>query len=220
MLLLLSHFSRVLLCATPQTAAHQAPPSLGFSRQEHWSGLPFPSPMRESEVTQSYPTLSDPMDCSLSGSSIHGIFQARGLEWGAIDFSVRCYEAHKKEFRIQLKLHSGVRARCILTDIIILHNTKGMKEILCFQLFLIGDVLALWLNGKWLSRLRPQTEISVSVVKVYLLTCCACFCYLWILCPHSLQKNSEMSLRKLLFCFYLIPAIANNKTMALLLRNL
>ena len=36
-------------CATPQTAAHQAPPSLGFSRQEHWSGLPFPSPMCESE---------------------------------------------------------------------------------------------------------------------------------------------------------------------------
>ena len=48
-MLLLSHFSRVRLCATPQTAAHQAPPSLGFSRQEHWSGLPFPSPMQESE---------------------------------------------------------------------------------------------------------------------------------------------------------------------------
>ena len=42
-LLLLSHFSRVRLCVTLQTAAHQAPPSLGFSRQEHWSGLPFPS---------------------------------------------------------------------------------------------------------------------------------------------------------------------------------
>ena len=44
LLLLLSRFSRVRLCATPQTAAHQAPPSPGFSRQEHWSGLPFPSP--------------------------------------------------------------------------------------------------------------------------------------------------------------------------------
>ena len=43
-LLLLSRFSRVRLCATPQMAAHQAPPSLGFSRQEHWSGLPFPLP--------------------------------------------------------------------------------------------------------------------------------------------------------------------------------
>ena len=48
-LLLLSHFSRVRLCATPEMAAHQALPSLAFSRQEHWSGLPFPSPMRESE---------------------------------------------------------------------------------------------------------------------------------------------------------------------------
>ena len=37
------------LCATPEMAAHQATPSLGFSRQEHWSGLPFPSPMDESE---------------------------------------------------------------------------------------------------------------------------------------------------------------------------
>ena len=42
---MLSHFSRVRLCATPQTAAHQALPSLGFFRQECWSGLPFPSPM-------------------------------------------------------------------------------------------------------------------------------------------------------------------------------
>ena len=49
LLLLLSCFSRVRLCATPETAAHQAPPSLGFSRQEHWSGLPFPSPMHESK---------------------------------------------------------------------------------------------------------------------------------------------------------------------------
>ena len=119
-------------------AAHQAPPSLGFSRQEHWSGLPFPSPMHESEkgkwsrlvmsdsqgphglqptrllrpwdfpgkstgvgchmcmlscfeseseVAQSCPTLCDPMDGSLPGSTVHGIFQARVLEWAAISFS-------------------------------------------------------------------------------------------------------------------------------------
>ena len=42
----------------------------------------------ESEVAQSCPTLSDPMDCSLPGSSVHGIFQARVQEWGAIAFSV------------------------------------------------------------------------------------------------------------------------------------
>ena len=120
-------------------AGHQALQSLGFSRQEHWSGLPFPSPVHESEmwkwscsvmpdssrshglqptrllhpwdfsgkntgvrchvllqcmkvkseseVAQSRLTLSDPMDCSLPGFSIHGIFQARVLEWGAIAFS-------------------------------------------------------------------------------------------------------------------------------------
>ena len=45
LLLLLSRFSRVWLLATPWTAAYQAPPSMGFSRQEYWSGLPFPSPL-------------------------------------------------------------------------------------------------------------------------------------------------------------------------------
>ena len=49
LLLLLSCFSCVWLCATPYTAAHQAPPSLEFSSQEHWSGLPFPSLVHESE---------------------------------------------------------------------------------------------------------------------------------------------------------------------------
>ena len=47
LLLLLSCFSCVRLCVTPQTAAYQAPPSLGFSRQEHWSGLPFLFPPKE-----------------------------------------------------------------------------------------------------------------------------------------------------------------------------
>ena len=87
LLLLLSCFSRVRLCAIPQTAAHQAPASLGFSRQEHWSGLPFPSPIcmkvkSESEVAQLRPILSDPMDCSLPGSSVHGIFQAKSTGVG------------------------------------------------------------------------------------------------------------------------------------------
>ena len=88
LLLLLSHFSGVQLCVTPQIAAHQAPLSLGFSRQEHQSGLPFPSPRHESEneVPQSCPTLHDPMDCSPPRSSVHGIFQARVLEQVAIAF--------------------------------------------------------------------------------------------------------------------------------------
>ena len=120
--------SHVRPLATPWSAAYQAPPSVGFSRQEYWSVLPLPSPWSylllllsrfscvwlcatpemaaheapwdspvkntgvgchfllqwvkvksQSKVTQSCPTLSDPMDYSLPGSSIHGIFQARVL---------------------------------------------------------------------------------------------------------------------------------------------
>ena len=48
--------------------------------------MPFYSPMRESEVAQWCPTLSDTMDCSLPGSSVHGIFQVRILEWVSIPF--------------------------------------------------------------------------------------------------------------------------------------
>ena len=90
LLLLLSGFSHVQFCVTPQMAAHQSPPSLRFSRQEHWSGLHFllqcMKVKSESKATQSCPTHSDPRDCSLPGSSTHGIFQARVLEWVAIAF--------------------------------------------------------------------------------------------------------------------------------------
>ena len=71
--------------------APQALTSLGFSRQEYWSGVPFLlqyiKVKSESEVAQSCPTLRDPVDCSLPGSSVHGIFQARALKWGATAFS-------------------------------------------------------------------------------------------------------------------------------------
>ena len=91
LLLLLSHLSRVRLCVTPEMAAHQAPPSLGFSRQETGVGCHFLFQCRkvksESKVAQLCLTLSGPMDCSLPGSSIHGISQARVLQWVAISFS-------------------------------------------------------------------------------------------------------------------------------------
>ena len=60
-----------------------------FAAQADTSTGPFLSAYKESEseVAQSCPTLSDPTDCSLPGSSLHGIFQARILEWGAISFS-------------------------------------------------------------------------------------------------------------------------------------
>ena len=84
--------SRVRLLATPWTAAHQAPPSMGFSRQDYWSGVPLPSPTREQTLLllllllshQSCPTLCNPIDGSPPGSLIPGILQARTLKWVAI----------------------------------------------------------------------------------------------------------------------------------------
>ena len=88
---LLSHFSRFWLCVTPYTAAHQAPRPWDSPGKNTGVGCHFllqcMKMKSESEVTQSYLTLSDPMDCSPPGYSIHGIFQARVLEWGAIAFS-------------------------------------------------------------------------------------------------------------------------------------
>ena len=63
----------------------------------------------ESEVTQSCPTLSDPMDCSLPGSSVHGIFQARVLEWVAIAFS------DIKNKRLQMNLSTKKRVTDMVT---------------------------------------------------------------------------------------------------------
>ena len=99
-MLLLRHFSRVQLCAT-----HRWQPTR--------LRLPWDSPGKstgvgchlllqcmkvksESEVTQLYPTLCNPMDCSLPGSSAHRIFQTRVLEWLATAFSTDDKEVHKK----------------------------------------------------------------------------------------------------------------------------
>ena len=105
--------SHVRLCATLWTAAHQAPSSMGFSRQEYWSGVPLPSPSVVLHLVNSslnkiqfnqlpcyaclcakhvsllvVSLLCDPVDSSWSGSSVHGILQARRLEWVAMPSSM------------------------------------------------------------------------------------------------------------------------------------
>ena len=73
-------------------AAHQAPPSMGFSRQEYWNGVPLPSPTYKAAAAaaakslQSCLTPCNPIDSSPLGSSVPGTLQARTLEWGAISF--------------------------------------------------------------------------------------------------------------------------------------
>ena len=90
LLLLLSHFSRVWLCATPQTQPIRLPRPWDSPGKNTGVGCHFllqcMKVKSESEVAQSCPTLSNPMDCSLPGSSVHGILQARVLEWGATAF--------------------------------------------------------------------------------------------------------------------------------------
>ena len=101
-LLLPRCFSHVRFCETPQVAAHQALPSLVFSRQEHCSGLPFPSPSQSNDLhiistmcmrakslqlwvcAKSLPTLWDSMNFSPLGSCVHGILQVRLIEWVAM----------------------------------------------------------------------------------------------------------------------------------------
>ena len=116
-LLLLGHFSHVRLCGTP----HRRQPT----RLCH----PWDSPgkntgvgchcllqcmkvKRESEVAQLCPTPRDPMDCSLPGSSVHGIFQARVLEWVAIAFSRDIQGDFKKFLHItrSLGVHSHIQS--------------------------------------------------------------------------------------------------------------
>ena len=80
--------SCVWFFATLWTVACQAPLSMEFSRQQYQSWLPFPAPGKwKWNFSRSVVTLCDPTDCSLPGSFVHGIFQARVLEWVAISFS-------------------------------------------------------------------------------------------------------------------------------------
>ena len=90
LLLLLSHFSRVRLCAAHRWQPTRLPHPWDSPGKNTGVGCHFllqcMKVKSESEVTQSCWTPSDHMDCSLPGSSVHGIFQARVLEWGAVAF--------------------------------------------------------------------------------------------------------------------------------------
>ena len=119
LLLLLSRFSRVRLCETPQTAAHQAPHHPWDSPGKNTGvGCHFLLQCRkvksESEVAQSCRTHCNPMDCSPPGSSIHGILQARVLEWGASAFSVyQCYSPNLSHPPFPAYVYTSVLYVCI-----------------------------------------------------------------------------------------------------------
>ena len=100
--------SHARLLATPWTGAYQAPLSMGFSRQEYWSGMPLPSLSKNAAAAaakslQSCLTLCNPIDGSPSGSTVPGILQARTLEWVAISFS------NAWKWKVKVKLLSRVQ---------------------------------------------------------------------------------------------------------------
>ena len=108
-------------------AAHQASPSPGFSKKEHWSGCHFllqcMKVKSESEVAQSCPTLSNPMDCSLPGSSIHGIFQARVLELVIYVYLSCSYDTGKFNYLVIVILLQIILGSLFMT---ILSNPHGL----------------------------------------------------------------------------------------------
>ena len=93
----------------------------------------------ESEVDQSCPTLSDPMDCSLPGSSVHGIFQARVLEWGAIAFSRAHYNSQHSYICVCVYVCVYVDicvcvCVCIHTDVIIYYKNEYIFKVFSSRL--------------------------------------------------------------------------------------
>ena len=140
LLLLLSHFSRVQLCATPQTAVTSLPHPWDSPGKNTGVGCHFlhqcMKVKSESEVAQSCPTLSDPMDCSLPGSSIHGTFQARVLEWGAIAFS-DCMD-HDKLWKILKELEIPDHLTCLLRNLYAGQEARVRSEHGASDCFKIG----------------------------------------------------------------------------------
>ena len=112
-LLLLSHVSRVWLCTTPEMAAHQSPRPWDSPGKNVGGGCHFllqcMKVKSESEVVQSCPTLCNPMECSPPGSSVHGIFQAKVLEWAFnLKAFMQNYESKELELMSQQWSQNGI----------------------------------------------------------------------------------------------------------------
>ena len=90
---------------------------------------------RESEVTQLCPTLRDPMDCSPPGSSVHGIFQAKVLEWGAIAFSDIYTHTHTHTLYIYIYIYTPTHTQIYIEECIFQGNSSGVCVCVCVYVF-------------------------------------------------------------------------------------
>ena len=126
----------------------------------------------ESEVTQSCPTLSDPMDCSLPGSSVHGIFQARVLEWVAIAFSETLDSCNKQLTRHFQIGWTGWGPSEIQDDIYVLSiqilfkkPTQGVSSLKCIRS--TQRCLILVCIERFLSRKRGKWERKIFILGLF-----------------------------------------------------
>ena len=117
-----SHFSRVRLCATPQTAAHQAPLSLGFSRQEHGSGLPLPSPVHACMLSH----LSHVQLCAILWTAAHQAPPSTGFSrqeyWSRLPF-----KQIKPKKKVKFCYYCGIW-HCFLIDFSIIICKENIPE--------------------------------------------------------------------------------------------
>ena len=123
----------------------------------------------ESEVTQSCPTPSDPMDCSLPGSSVHGIFQARVLEWGAIAFSpvsrrwcyLSCLESswENQPFQPKTDYNSALVSKLDLRPSRVLLSLRPHRE----QGPRPSELLSSCIDGESLVRCKPL-HLSITIL--------------------------------------------------------
>ena len=146
LLLLLSCFSRVRLCATPETAAHQAPHPWDSPDKNTEVGCHFllqcMKVKSESEVTQLCLTPSDPKDCSLPSSPVHGICQARALEWAAIAFSNLLFSS----YNYYLLTHEhGISLHLLMQSLISFSNVLQFSSQSCITVVKLTPVTLLFL---------------------------------------------------------------------------
>ena len=126
----------------------------------------------ESEVAQSCPTLSDPLDCSLPGSSIHGIFQARVLEWGAVYCRYKPYFIHPSAGGYLGYFHFGAGIMLLWT--FMYKSLCGYRFSFLLGVYLRLEFLGLWQlcltfggSARLISKVTGPFYVPTSSIKVF-----------------------------------------------------
>ncbi|KAB0373594.1 hypothetical protein FD755_015253, partial [Muntiacus reevesi] len=176
--------------------------TLHFGRRFTDTGLPFPSPMRESEVTQPCPTLSDPMVCSPPGSSVHGIFQARGLENQVLE---ETFNLFKRQNHFQtLYQHFLLQGRQLTGRILELRPASKLAEGRMYSHDLVGMCYRLFscTRGHNYSKNGSALTLPIGCIKheFSLLSLCLIFRCISFISP-CLTLTDKVDVKTSFSCF-------------------